>query len=102
MSVQFHGNFGETKKRAVFRFVKQMREKATTSESPRASTGPEGQILVFWKMPDRSASREQAVRRAMAKVSQEVLNTCGVWIVGSPEKSDKHRKKSFIHRYLAT
>lgn len=85
MTIQFHGNFGNTQQRAARYFIHSL---AGKFRAPRAeiARGPEGQIVVYY--PIAKASIEKQLRLRMSEVSYEVLDNYGVWIVGLPTKPE--------------
>ena len=84
--------FGHRKRSAIAKFVRKVRQEVRLSEKPKATFGPEGQIIVLCPVDTRGSVKENAVRHAMGKATQQVLDSNGIWVIGIPEKAPVVRK----------
>lgn len=82
MQIQFHGKLGETQRKAATYFIKRVAEEFNTERAAEVARGPEGQVLVTYRVGNASAAKK--MRHFMSEVSYKVLNDRGVWIVGLP------------------
>lgn len=70
--------FGEKKRKAVGDYVRKVNQQMDLAAKPEVTVGPEGQVVVYCSFALGSQTKEKAVRRIMAKASQQVLDTSGV------------------------
>jgi hypothetical protein len=87
--VRFKGSLGEKQRNAVNKFVKKVRQEVQLPVSPEAVRGPSGEVVVFCGIKGTTNRMERSARRIMSHVSQEVLTTDNVWVVGVPQKFSK-------------
>lgn len=92
--VIYQRSFGQKKREAVCKFVRKVNQKFDFAERPKATFGPDGQVVVYCEFKSQSGTPEKSVRHAMAKASQQVLNSDNVWIVGIPERARASRSSA--------
>ena len=86
--VIYKRSFGEKKRKAVGKYVRKVNQQIELAAKPEATVGPEGQVVVYCSFELGSQTKERAVRRIMAKASQQVLDASGIWIVGIPQNAN--------------
>lgn len=94
MQIIYQKSFSLKKRRAIGFYVAKVNNKVEFSSKPRATEGPEGQVLVECVFDIHSNSKEKAIQRLMAKTSRQVLDSSGIWIVGIPMRSLQSPHKS--------
>jgi hypothetical protein len=93
MTVTFHhARLGDKKRSAVKKFVHQVSQGVNFLENPKASVGPDGQIIVQCEFRGYTPARESKMRNVMAKASQYILESENVWVVGVPQKGSSPKK----------
>lgn len=96
MTLNYQGSLSEKKRHAASSFVRKLNQEVALLGSPCAVSGPEGQVVVLCSVRDKSAAKERSIRHIMSRVSQELLDSQGVWVVGVPQKERKTKQGALV------
>jgi hypothetical protein len=83
MQIIYHKALSPKKRTAVCNFAQKVNHRVKF-KSCKATSGPEGQLVVYCTF--QTSKSESTLRKAMARASKQVLDSDNVWVVGVPEK----------------